>query len=74
MALKLRCTHKSSGDLQVANVYSDTDWDEFRVKFWSHDEYQAGDDYHTDDYGDALLAAAAYTSYICSPTTSKETP
>lgn len=62
MALRLIATHKSSGDLQVAKVYRDGDWGEFRVKFWSHDEYQAGGDYHTDDAGDALRTAAAYTS------------
>ena len=72
--LKLRTTYKGSDDLQVAKVYHNTDWKEFQVKFWSHGEYQAGADYHTDDYGDALRTAAAYTSYICSPTTSKETP
>lgn len=49
------------GTDRSARVYRDTDWNEYRVKFYQEGQHQAGADYHTDDQADAEDTAAAWT-------------
>lgn len=58
MALRLLC---SVADCSYsARVYRDTDWNEFRVRFFDANGHLTESDYHTDDKLDAL-DTAAYT-------------
>lgn len=42
----------------VAKIYRDTDWQEYRVKFWKDNEYLGEDaDYHADDLDDCIGSA-----------------
>jgi hypothetical protein len=43
-----------------AKVYRDTDWNEYRVKFFECGIHQVEADYHTDDKDDALDTAKLY--------------
>ena len=40
-----------------AEIFHDSDWDEFRVKFYNDGTYQKRADYHTDDAEDAQNTA-----------------
>lgn len=42
-----------------ARVYRDTEWDEFRVRFYCHAQHLEDADYHTDDKRDAMNTAVA---------------
>lgn len=42
---------------RVAQVYRDTEWDEFVVEFWVDGERREQADYHTDDRDDAISTA-----------------
>ena len=44
-----------------ARVYRDSDWQEWRVKFYEHGIYLAEADYHTDDKADAMHTARSWT-------------
>jgi hypothetical protein len=47
---------------RIAKVYRDTEWGEYRVRFWDCKVYQAGADYHTDDKQDAVDTAITWTT------------
>jgi hypothetical protein len=52
---------------RIAKVYRDTEWGEYRVRFWDCKVYQAGADYHTDDKQDAVDTAITWATkeYVC---------
>lgn len=45
----------SSG--RFARVYRDSEWNEYRVRFFRGGKYESAADYHTDDKQDALDTA-----------------
>ena len=57
MALKLQATILSQGRTfeqgVCARIYRDTDWSEYRVRFFRDGQHMANADYHTDDKTDA---------------------
>ena len=53
---KLKLFKSESGD-DTAIVYSDREWEEYRVKFYHLGKHRAGCDYHTDDIDDAMDTA-----------------
>jgi hypothetical protein len=48
--------HKAAAEA-TAKVYKDTDWQEYRVKFYIQGQHQENADYHTDDKQDAIDTA-----------------
>ena len=44
--------HKAAAEA-TAKIYKDTDWNEYRVKFYRAGQHLTGADYHTDDKEDA---------------------
>lgn len=44
--------HRAAADA-TAKIYRDSDWGEYRVKFYRAGQHQTGADYHTDDREDA---------------------
>ena len=55
--MRLITTIQNPATEQVAKVYRDTDWNEYRVKFFECGIHQVESDYHTDDKDDALDTA-----------------
>lgn len=55
MALRLTHTETSTDKVLTAKIYRNSDWQEFRVKFYRDGKYQS--DYHTDDKEDAKSTA-----------------
>lgn len=51
------------GRKNSAKVYRDTDWDEYRVKFFKNGIHQTKADYHTDDKSDAIAVADHWVKY-----------
>jgi hypothetical protein len=45
-----------------AKVYRDSDWNEYRVKFFEGDKHRTESDYHTNDKQEALDAANSLTT------------
>lgn len=59
-ALRIVSKHSGEDGIHTANVYRDSDWGEFRVKFYKGGKHVGEDgDYHTDDLGDAKSTADA---------------
>lgn len=55
--MRLICTiHRAAADA-TAKIYRDTDWGEYRVRFYRAGQHQTGADYHTDDLEDATDTA-----------------
>lgn len=53
-----RIAHMHSSIGHTAKVYHDTEWQEYRVKFYgTNGEYFSHADYHTDNKEDALETA-----------------
>jgi hypothetical protein len=50
--------HKAAAEA-TAKVYHDTDWSEYRVKFYIQGQHHQDADYHTEDRLDALDTARA---------------
>jgi hypothetical protein len=48
--------HKAAAEA-TAKVYRDTDWQEYRVKFYARGQHLQNADYHTDDKQDAIDTA-----------------
>jgi hypothetical protein len=48
--------HKASAEA-TAKVYRDTEWQEYRVKFYRGTIHQVNADYHTEDKQDAIDTA-----------------
>lgn len=44
--------HKAAAEA-TAKIYRDTDWNEYRVKFYIRGQHQQDADYHTDSKEDA---------------------
>lgn len=44
--------HKAAAEA-TAKIYKDTDWNEYRVKFYLNGIWQVNADYHTEDKQDA---------------------
>ena len=44
--------HKAAAEA-TAKIYRDTDWNEYRVKFYRAGQHLSAADYHTDDNEDA---------------------
>jgi len=57
MALKLIVTMQNTTEGHLAKVYWDSEWEEYRVKFYRFGEDYTGCDYHTDDHDDAKATA-----------------
>lgn len=53
--MKLQATFERGN--HVAKVYRDTEWNEWRVRFWYCKVYLNEADYHTDDREDAMDTA-----------------
>jgi hypothetical protein len=51
--LRLIHTHESSDGKKQAKVYKDTEWGEYRVKFYKDGKHLAKADYHTNEVDDA---------------------
>jgi hypothetical protein len=45
-----------------ADVYRDSEWQEFRVKFYVRGQYQKNADMHTDDRRDADFTASEWVN------------
>ena len=56
--MTLRLTFSVADSGYSAKVYRDTEWNEFRVRFFDTDGHLTESDYHTDDKSDALDTAA----------------
>ena len=63
MGLKRIETISNTQDGLSAKVYRDSEWQEYRVKFFRGGTYQVGADYHTDDKSDAQFTARAYCGF-----------
>lgn len=61
MSLRLVTSIANQHTGKAAKVYRDTDWNEYRVKFYRNGKYQEGADSHTDDKDDAIGTAEVYT-------------
>jgi hypothetical protein len=55
--MRLVTTIQNLSKEKFAKVYRDTDWNEYRVKFFECGIHQVEADYHTDDKDDALDTA-----------------
>lgn len=54
----LRLVSKVQAGNKLAKIYKDSDWDEYRVKFYTDGKYDGEDsDHHTDDKEDAVNTA-----------------
>jgi hypothetical protein len=53
MALRLKHTLKNNDKSLVAKIYRDSEWDEWRVKFYVDGKHKTLGDYHTDCVEDA---------------------
>jgi hypothetical protein len=58
----LRLIGKLEHGNREIKLYKDTDWGEFRVKFYIDGEHQTEADYHTDDKQDASDTARSFLS------------
>lgn len=52
--MSLRKIHTETGLNKVANVYRDSEYDEYRVIFYRYGQRVKGADYHTNDKQDAI--------------------
>jgi hypothetical protein len=66
ITMTLRLTFSVADRGYSAKVYRDTEWNEFRVRFFDTDGYCAMCDYHTDDEEDALDTAASIVNKLVS--------
>lgn len=48
--------HKAAAEV-TAKIYRDTEWQEYRVKFYREGQHLQNADYHTDDKQDAIDTA-----------------
>ena len=62
MSLRKITSFKNEINSLQSSVYRDTEYDEFRVRFYRDGTYQANADYHTDDKQDALDTARSFCS------------
>lgn len=53
MALKLITKFSNGAGTRIAKVYRDTEWDEYRVKFFRNGKHEQSADYFTDNLSDA---------------------
>lgn len=61
MSLRLVTSIANQHTGKAAKVYKDTDWNEYRVKFYRNGVYQSKADMHTDDKDDAIGTAEVFT-------------
>lgn len=61
MGLRLVLSVGSQHKGKTAKVYRDSEWDEYRVKFYRIGVYQKDADMHTDDKDDAIGTAEHFT-------------
>lgn len=59
-ALRLKKTYEHNG--RKAKIYKDHEWEEHRVKFYTHGKHHKDADYHTDDEEDAHDTAKHWLS------------
>jgi hypothetical protein len=63
--MKLVSKHEPEGSVHTAKVYKDSDWDEYRVKYFKNGKHIGEDsDYHTDDLDDAKSTADSEIGYM----------
>lgn len=55
--MRLIDTIRNNRTNQAAKVYRDSEWNEYRVRFYQDGHVQPAQDYHTDDKQDALDTA-----------------
>ena len=61
--MKIVSKHGAEGETHSAKVYKDSDWGEYRVKFYKDGKHVGEDaDYHTDDLDDAKSTADSQLS------------
>lgn len=53
-------SNESTTPTRCAKVYRDSEWQEWRVRFFIDDEHQTEADYHTDDKADAQHTARSW--------------
>jgi len=61
MALRLIQSIANAHTKKAAKVYRDSEWNEYRVKFYRNGVYQEKADMHTDDKDDAIGTAEVFT-------------
>lgn len=58
----MRAIYKVEAGNRTAKVYRDSDWNEYRVKYWVDDRLLLDADYHTEDKADAISNADYFVS------------
>lgn len=58
--MRLIATYAGSG--VHAKVYRDSEWNEYRVKFYRYNQHLTEADYHTPDKLDAIHTACSWTT------------
>lgn len=61
---KLRLIHTVEIDVKLAKVYRDSEWQEYRVKFYVDGVYQVEADYHTEHKQDAIDTADEWAEHV----------
>jgi hypothetical protein len=64
MALRLTDTYTNEDTNEVAKVYRDTDWQEYRVKFYINGVYQIDADYYDSDKVSAQQTAMYFANLL----------
>ena len=62
--MTLRLINTIEADNSTAKVYRDSDWNEYRVKFFIDGVHQVDADYHTDDKADAISTAESIVKQL----------
>lgn len=57
MGLRLLGTMENDSNGRSVRVYKDSEYEEHRVKFYIHGDYQTEGDYHCPDFQDAAQTA-----------------
>jgi len=60
--LRIKTKWSDDSGLLVAKLYRDSDWQEWRVKFFKDGVYLEGNDYHSSDASDAREVALSVLS------------
>ena len=62
--MTLRLINTVEDNNNTAKVYRDSDWNEYRVKFFTDGVHQVDADYHTDDKQDAISTAESIVKQL----------
>lgn len=62
--MALRLINTIEADSNTAKVYRDSDWNEYRVKFFASGVHQVDADYHTTSKEDAISTAESIVKQL----------